>query len=185
MRWQELFDDLGGQLDHADAVDRAAEADDDLRVARSRLALPAWMASTGTELTLAMRDRTTVVGRVVEHGDDWVVVRDGRGDVVVLVGSVTSASRAVSGAPAPAPVVAPSTRSSLSLRTVLRGHVRRRAPVSVGTPAGVVRGTPDAVGADHLEVAVHDLDVPRRAEGVRAVAVLPFGALCWLRPEGR
>jgi hypothetical protein len=182
MRWQELFDDLGAQLDHEAAVVRSAEADDDLRVARSRLTLTAWMATAGTELTVSMRDGTTVVGCVASYGEDWVVVRDGRGDVVVLVGSVTSASRAGS---APAALVAPSARSSLSLRTVLRGHVRRRAAVSVGTLTGVVRGTPDAVGAEHLEVAVHDLDVPRRADGVRAIAVLPFAAICWLRPEER
>jgi hypothetical protein len=182
MRWQELFDDLGGQLDHAVGVDRAAEADDDVRVARSRQTLTAWMATAGTELTVLTRDGTTVVGCVASHGEDWIVVRDGRGDVVVLAGSVTSASGRGS---APAPLVAPSARSSLSLRTVLRGHVRRRAPVSVGTLAGVVRGTPDAVGADHLEVAVHDLDVPRRADRVRAIAVLPFAAICWLRPEER
>ena len=40
-----------------------------------------------------------------------------------------------------------------------------------------MRGTIDAVGADHLDLAEHDEDVPRRRENVTGQTTVPFAAL--------
>jgi hypothetical protein len=49
---------------------------------------------------------------------------------------------------------------------------------------GAIRlvGTIDVVGSDHLELAEHASDVPRRAENVTAVHVVPFWALESVHP---
>ena len=63
------------------------------------------------------------------------------------------------------------------MRTVLRGLVRRRCYVRAGLRSGeTLGGTLDAVGADHVELAAHDADVPRRPGQVRAVDLILFGA---------
>jgi hypothetical protein len=37
------------------------------------------------------------------------------------------------------------------------------------------------VGADHLDLALHDADAPRRAAAVSAFRILPFSAVAWVR----
>ena len=80
----------------------------------------------------------------------------------------------------------PATATDVGMRTVLRGLVRRRCYVRAGLCSGEeLGGTLDAVGADHVELATHDADVPRRPGQVRAVDLILFRALCRLRYEER
>ena len=60
----------------------------------------------------------------------------------------------------------------------LRGLSRDRATVTVlDISGGLATGTIDAVGADHLQVALHHGDQPRRAPNVQAGRAIPFRAL--------
>ena len=65
-------------------------------------------------------------------------------------------------------------------RRVTAEHMVRSLHTSAHTLVGggsVVRGTIDPVGADHLDVAEHDEDVPRRAENVTGQTTVPCAAL--------
>jgi hypothetical protein len=76
-----------------------------------------------------------------------------------------------------APPLGPSA-ARLDLRWLLgrlardRGHLRLHR---VG--GGAVDGTIDRVGADHVELAVHDADVPRRRSEILEHRVVPLAAL--------
>ena len=54
--------------------------------------------------------------------------------------------------------------------------------MQVGTRA--VAGTIDRAGADHLDLALHDIDEPRRSATVRGYRLIPFTALSWVRWQG-
>jgi hypothetical protein len=58
----------------------------------------------------------------------------------------------------------------LALNSVLRGLARDRALLGIRLRAGdLLTGTLDRVGADHMDVAVHPDDVPRRNRSVSGV----------------
>jgi hypothetical protein len=69
----------------------------------------------------------------------------------------------------------------LGLGHALRALARDRAPVRAQTAAGVLSGTIDRVGADHLDLALHAPGEWRRAEAVTGVATVGFGGLYAVR----
>ena len=82
-----------------------------------------------------------------------------------------------------APITAGERR--LGLRPVLRALARRRVYVRLASAdVPEVAGTLDAVAADHLELAEHPADRPRRSAEVQAVSLVRYDALLWLRYEG-
>lgn len=71
---------------------------------------------------------------------------------------------------------------SFGLGMALRAVCRDRAPVSIVDVTGAtLTGTVDLVGADHLDLAEHPLDLPRRPENVRGTRTIPYAALATLR----
>ncbi|HET6666792.1 MAG TPA: hypothetical protein VFG98_05865, partial [Intrasporangium sp.] len=65
-----------------------------------------------------------------------------------------------------------------TLGAALSGISRDRAVVDVVDVEGqLLTGTIDAVGADHLDVAEHAPDEPRRARHVVRTHVMPIAAL--------
>ena len=73
----------------------------------------------------------------------------------------------------------------MTLGFVLRDCARKRRAVRAGIRTGdVLTGTIDRVGADHLDLALHDADMPRRAESVRGHRMIPLVSVSWIRLEG-
>ncbi|MDO7881186.1 hypothetical protein [Antiquaquibacter soli] len=186
MRWDSLFDDLESQLEReltAEELDLERE-DERLRLAR-----------------LGMRDRLLAAGgnavvlhlgvghhrvRIADVGRDWAAV-DAEGPPawsgIVPLGSVDSvgmpavlARSTLGGGPLAdgGGSGQPSLTERLGLGFVLRDLARRRRFVRIETASGMLAGTIDRVGRDHLDLAVHPPDAPRRESAVSEVRLIPL-----------
>jgi hypothetical protein len=69
----------------------------------------------------------------------------------------------------------------LGLPFVLRDLCRRRRQVEVTTVDGVLIGTIDRVGRDHLDLAVHEAGTARRESAVRDVLIVPIARVVLVR----
>jgi hypothetical protein len=197
MRWDDLFDDLEGQLEQelgAEEVDLLAE-EERLRLGRLSLrdrvlAMTRAGEAAADELRLVLRDGTTVMVAVGSVGRDWLVGELGgprRGSCLVPLGAIASVlptaeqlSRSVLGEPSSESAVSLSGRLGLSF--VLRDLCRRRAALELSTASGGrLHGTIDRVGRDHLDLAEHEAGVPRRAAAVTRIRMLPVAELVLVR----
>jgi hypothetical protein len=186
MRWDTLFDDLQAQLEREETAESAAVRAEEERQRRSRLRL-------GGRFESLLRDRTPVRLRLCT-GDQLVGVLRGRGADWVsgeLDGSAPSLTFLVPHGAIASVAVEPlaAVRSSavgsepndvaerFVFALVLRDLARRRAPVEIVTTAGRFTGTIDLVGADHLDIAVHDRAVARRGDAVTSVAIVPLASI--------
>jgi hypothetical protein len=178
MGWQELLRDLEAQAEAADELRGIDEAADRTRRERAQATLGDRLrAGLGRTLTLDLVDGEVIGGTALECGPDWLLL--GAGDAATEVIIPFSALRGVRGAGGwiDAPPLGPSA-ARLDLRWLLgrlardRGHLRLHL---VG--GGAVDGTIDRVGADHVDLAVHDADVPRRRSEILEHRVVPLAAL--------
>jgi hypothetical protein len=62
----------------------------------------------------------------------------------------------------------------IGLPFVLRDLCRRRKSLQIQTALGVVTGTIDRVGRDHLDLAVHAVGTARRAAEVQQYRIIPL-----------
>ena len=182
MRWEGLFDDLEGQLAAEERRERDDEVAERTRRERALVTLEARLAAAaGPGIRLRLVDGTRVHGLLDDRGRDWVLVRQDSGrDALVPIASVvtlTALQRDVGD---------PGTARRFGLGYALRALARDRATVAVTLAGGgpVLVGTIDAVGADHLDLAEHPEEVPRRRENVTAVTTVPFGALVSVESRG-
>jgi hypothetical protein len=176
MRWDQLFADLEGQL----AAEQRRQRDDEVaeRTRRERALVPLaarLAARVGADVEVGLHGGLRVSGRLEDLGADWLLVRRRAQDREVLV-------------PLSAIVLLPSLGSESSperaarrfgLGYALRALSRDRSTVAVSLLGGATDlvGTVDSVGADHLDLAEHAEDLPRRRENVRATTTVPFSAL--------
>lgn len=194
MRWDHLFDDLAGQLEHELQSEESDLHQEEERLRLGRLSLRDRLvalraASDGTASSIRCRLRSGVVERVriVTVGRDWLA-----GD---LEGSPGRQQAMVPFAAIDA-VLLTSTQAMLSLEPVaersevaarlgvgflLRDLCRRRAAVNIRTLTADVSGTIDRVGRDHLDLAVHDRDVPRRSTEVDHVRLISIDQVLLVR----
>lgn len=193
MRWDELFDDLEGQLDAQTAAELAGEVADRTRRELALIELADRVVTqVGRPLVLHLVDGSCHEGVVTDVAQQWLVLQDqaaadlvGRdrataNPVLVPLGSVASI---VGLGAAAATTGRDGVRRRISLTSALRAVARDRSPVRLGLADGSVHtGTLDAVGADHVDLAEHPADQPRRASAVRRVRTVPLTALAWLRP---
>ena len=184
MRWDELFADLSGQSDADDAAALAAEVADRCRweAGQTTLAdrLRGW---PGGWLEVGLPSGERVQGPLLAVGEDWLAVGDGRTDCLVPAVAVCWL-RAAAFDPVPAVAAAGSAAFAhrLGLVQAVRLLVRDRAYVRVRLVGGVsVSGTADRAGADHVDVAQHPDDVPRRSSAVRSTWLLPYAAITSIR----
>lgn len=190
MRWDDLFAELESQLEQelgAEELDLLAE-EERLRLGRLSLrdrllAMTAPARSERIRLVLGDGSQPSVV--VTAVGRDWIAGElasaGARRSCVIPLAAVAGLlpdddqlERSRQARP-PEPAGALSAR--LGLTFVLRDLCRRRSGVELHTRSGRLHGTIDRVGRDHLDLAEHDLDLPRRAAAVERVRILPLPEL--------
>ena len=81
------------------------------------------------------------------------------------------------------PVVLGAVTDRIGLPFVLRDLARRRRALQLTTPGGVLAGTVDRVGKDHLDLAVHPVDCWRRASAVARIEVLALAQVLLVRVD--
>lgn len=189
MRWDELFADLEGQLEHGlGAEEREAELEEErLRVGRASLRdRIAAIATAPDALRIRLVDGGAVdlVPRTV--GRDWV-----SGD---LAGTSAQAVLPLSAVDALLPTGEQLRRSlepvalgavtdRIGLAFVLRDLARRRRTLQLTTRGGVLAGTVDRVGKDHLDLAIHPADDWRRASAVARIEVVALSRILLVRVD--
>ena len=178
MRWERLFDDLEAQLASDEAHELDAEIVDRTRRERALISLHGrLLANVGARLTWWVGGEA-LGAQVVDVGPDWVLIEPGAGRPLLLrLDAVRSVAGLRRGAQTPSVVA---RRFTLAL--ALGALSRDRAPVELRDVDGrMLVGTIDVVGADHLELAEHPADQPRRPSHVTAVSLVPYGSLAWVR----
>ena len=182
MRWQQLFADLQAQFDEEEAAAERAESASRARAEIGAVTLSQRLGGAlGLPLSLRCRGAGQVAGVLVDVGVDWLLLEDERGRSTLVAAdavlSVAGLAR-LTAAPEDAGVV----RGRLDLRRALRGLARDRSTVQVVLDDGaVLTGTLDRVGADHVELAEHPVDLPRRAAAVRGVSAVAVVAIAAVR----
>lgn len=194
MRWQNLFDDLEGQLATelgAEEVDLLAEEE---RLRLGRLTLRDRIralhdAGAGAPLGLTLRTGDRVALDVAAIGRDWIAGELDAGSLRSLivplsaiaaldpVGAQLAASLRVDSAPEPPTALS----ARLGLAFVLRDLCRRRAAVEVHTGTDRLHGTIDRVARDHFDLAEHAPGEPRRTAAVTRIRILAFEAIHLVR----
>lgn len=187
MRWEELFDDLAGQALAAEGEERAGEVVDRARYEAGRVSLVERLRATPSHrrLRIVLPAGDPLAGSVRAVGLDWLALLAGDQEWLLPLASVRRV-QLLSG-PAPrdpmaggAGLVAPvdPVRARLGLSHAVRYLVRDRAVLALRLVDGdVLTGTADRAGPDHLELAEHPADLPRRAASVRATWIVPYAGI--------
>ena len=189
MRWDSLFDDLESQLERertAEELDLEAE-EERLRLGRLAIrdrlvALAAAPGERPLRIALVGGARLTVHPHTI--GRDWLsaALPDGRQCVVPLASIASISLSQVEIATSLHGAGAQDTISGrLGLPFVLRDLCRRRRQVEVTTADGILVGTIDRVGRDHLDLALHEAGTARRESAVRDVLMLPIERIVIVR----
>ena len=169
MRWEALFADMESQLDVAQSQSRARDVAELTRAERASVHLVDRLrAAVGCDVRLSTRSGA-VHGTLREVGTAWVLVDDGREHLVPLsaVGSVEGLGDA---AAPPAGVVV----RRLGLGHALRAIARDRGVVQMTAVGRQITGRIEAVGGDHVDLALVHPD-SARPTGEREVVA--FAAL--------
>lgn len=187
MRWDELFADLEAQLEAGiGAEERESDAEEE-RLRLGRRSLRDRIAAMGVgrrpvRLRLTDGDVIAVVPRTV--GRDWIAGDLPGGAQAVLplaaVAAVLPTGDQVGAELEPAPGA---LTDRLGLPFVLRDLARRRRPVTLRLRSGTTTGTIDRVGKDHLDLAVHAIEEPRRVSAVSRIEVLALAELLLVRVD--
>jgi hypothetical protein len=182
MRWDGLFADLEGQAAALDSAERAAEVESRARAELGAVGLVDRLRpATGTAVRLRCLGGEQVRGELRRVGPDWLLVGE-LGEQESLVNLTALGSVAGLGRWAALPGTSGLVGSRLGLRHVLRGIARDRSALRLHLVDGsTLDGTPDRVGGDFLELAVHSGGEARRRDAVREVLVVPFAALALAR----
>ncbi|WP_324274192.1 hypothetical protein [Blastococcus brunescens] len=182
MRWQQLFDDLQSQFEAEESAAERAESASRSRAEVGGVQLVERLGGVlGLPVVLGVRGAGQVAGTLVHRGPDWLLLEDELGrDLLVALGAV----RTVGGLGRRTVPVEPAgeVRARLDLRRALRGLARDRSSVQLVLDDGAtLTGTVDRVGADHVELAEHPADAPRRAEAVHGVRAVVIDAIAVVR----
>ena len=190
VRWDDLFDDLAGELQGAldDEAARRAVDEERLRVGRLtvRERLVALAETSSAPISLQLSDGSLVAVRPKAFGSDWLsaelLAESGRARVCIvptagIASLVLTEEQLVASLREPA-VSGPGDLSGrLGLAFALRDLGRRRRQCEFVVTTGTIVGTIDRVARDHVDVAVHERGVARRSRDVVAYRIIPLDDL--------
>jgi hypothetical protein len=180
MRWQALFADLEGQARAWEVVERDTEVADRTRAELAQVSLLRRLhRNVGRPVRMQVVGPGEVSGRLERLGLDWVLLTTPDETVVV-----TAAISAVFNLPVESTAAEgiSEVRSRTGLTSVLRAIARDRSSVVVGLRQGLsLLGTPDRVGADWFDLAVHEAGQAPRLRSVRSRLTVPFAAIATVR----
>lgn len=196
MTWETLFDDLASGLETEWEYERAAREAERQRLRIAQLPQHArltMLAEAREPVTASLRDGRVLTGELLGTGADWIALRPTHSPglavlpeaAVVSLAATADALRAsipASDAPEPSGLTA-----RMTFGYIARDLARRRVPVLLHADGGFKHhGTIDRAGADHLDLAVHDREVARRASAVRAVHIVAFARVVsvLIEPDG-
>lgn len=178
MRWDDLFADLEARWESAVRGESEAELPEVVRAERASMALGARLAGCAGQLVTARIDAWTLTGRLGRIGAGWVMLGAPDGKNTVVNTAAIDSLHDLPRVQAPADPVL----SRLSFGHVLRSIAKDRSAVRLALRGGTaaLTGTIDGVGADCVDVAVHDLDQSRRSAHIRGSRTVPFGAVAFV-----
>lgn len=182
MRWDDLFADLEAQLAGLETATWRGELADRSRAGLGEIALvDRLVMHRQRPITVAVRDIGTVRGRLLDVGYEWLMLEDDKERTLLLP---AAACLWLTGLGRSARVQSErSLARRLGLRSILRTLAQQRLPVLLSLAADIqMTGTIDRVHADHLDLAEHPADVPRRVGEVLGVRVVPLSAIALVRP---
>jgi hypothetical protein len=151
MRFDRMFEDLEGQMDHLEGEQRRAMTEDLTRAERAQISLLDRLRDQGERpLVVHLRGSLVIRGRLDEVGEDWIRLDADRGGEQIWVPlGMLIALEGLS------PRARPHEDSPLrprSLSSELRSLGRDRVTVRVETTLGAVSGRIATVGSDVLDV---------------------------------
>ncbi|KUG53667.1 hypothetical protein AVL62_02500 [Serinicoccus chungangensis] len=179
MRWEQLFADLEGQQADWERRERAAEAAEHTRAEHGRVVLGDRLAAdVGRVLRLGVRGVGALEARLVDVGPDWVLAHEVRASAYQERLVATAALLSVEGLSGRVD----DRPRRYGLRHAVRALSRDRARVRVFDQGGDhLSGTVDRALADHLDLARHADDEPRRPGAVRGVVALPYSTIAMVQ----
>ncbi|MBA2698438.1 MAG: hypothetical protein H0U61_06640, partial [Nocardioidaceae bacterium] len=180
MRWQELFADLEGQAQAWERTDLEAEISDRSRAETAQVLLINRLRHRlGASVRLTVLGVGRVEGTLEQVGADWVLLH-GSTEEVVSMSAVLAAPDLGPASVSPGGVGVVAQR--LGLTSALRAIAIDRCPVRACLRDGsTVVGTPHRVGADFVDIAVHDVGELARRDVVRGTIAVAFSAIATVR----
>lgn len=153
MRFDRMFEDLEGQMDHLEAEQRRAVAEDLTRAERAQISFADRLrAAEGQEVRLRLAAGVVCSGVVQEVGEDWVRLHDAAAGEEVWVRQ--QAIKLADHLPVRARQRAASAISLPTIGQQLRMLARDRALVRIGTVAGRYTGRIARVGRDAFDLSL-------------------------------
>ncbi len=180
MRWQQLFDDLEGQAQASERAELEAEISDRTRAETGQVRLLNRLRHrVGEQVRLTVLGGGQLQGSVDQVGADWLLL-SGSDEVVVPMSAVLTIADLGPASVSPQGVSVVAER--LGLTYALRAIAVDRCPVRIALRDGsTVVGTPQRVGADFVDVAVHDVGEVPRLDVVRRTSTVAFDAIASVR----
>ena len=188
VRWDNLFDDLEGQLENELTAEDAELRAEEERLRLGRLGLRQRLTgvrdgpAASRVLRVVLVGAQTITLRPTTFGRDWLaadLLEAGTGTPQCVLPFAAIAAVVLQPdqvAPSLAEVADEPARmvDRIGLPFVLRDLCRRRKSLQLHTGVGQVSGTIDRVGRDHVDVAVHATGTPRRASEVQQLRIVPI-----------
>lgn len=185
MRWHELFADLEGQARAHERLDFDSEVADRTRAELASVTLESRLrGQLSRQVTLTVVGVGDVCGELQRVGSGWLLLAI-PDETVIPLSAVSAAWNLLPTAAGREGLDLVSSR--VSLTAVIRAVARDRSPVVLRLrDRQAITGTPERVGADFVEVSVHDLDVAPRQGQVRSRVTVSFAGLALLhrKPTG-